>query len=100
MKVAAKHMAEGAYLIISVPNVQHPVRWRGDPTHVTPWNYKDLYMLIRYVGLECVEIVRYNKFPGPTSFLDRLVCSIVDRIYRIDWCDSIVAVGRKQLTGN
>ena len=91
----ADHLTDEGYAVISVPNVQHPVRFWGDATHVTAWPYEHLYGLVRHCGLEVVSIARYNKFPLPHNPIKRFVIRTVCDAFRVDWCDSILAVARK-----
>jgi hypothetical protein len=88
------HLADGGYFMAAVPNIFHPVRYWGDPTHVTFWDYKGLYMLMKYAGLKTVKIARYGK-KQPEGFIETFVSKIVARLYRVDWCDSMLIIGQK-----
>jgi hypothetical protein len=92
---AYEHLCDGACLLATVPNAAHPVRQR-DCTHVTPWPANDLYSLIRGAGFEVVSLTRYNKFPLTKNPMRRWVVQTVCREFRVDWCDSLMAVGRKR----
>lgn len=93
----ARCLAVGGRLVLSVPNTSHPTRYWGDVTHVTPWDYMALYALLGIVGLACIEIARYNKTPGPQTDEERHLVALMARLYRIDWCDSILVVGERQV---
>ena len=88
------HLEKNDYLISTVPNIQHPVRQRADITHITNWDYKALYMLYKFAELEVVEILRYSK-RHPKGIVEKILSRYINRIYRIDWCDSILIIGRK-----
>jgi hypothetical protein len=88
------HLGKNDYLISTVPNIQHPVRQRADITHITNWDYKALYMLYKYADLEVIEISRYSK-RHPKGIVEKILSRYINRIYRIDWCDSVLIVGRK-----
>jgi hypothetical protein len=94
VRSAYGHLCDGASLIATVPNAAHPVRQR-DCTHITPWPANDLYSLMRGAGFEIVAMSRYNKFPLTRNPLRRWVVQTVCREFRVDWCDSIMAIGRK-----
>jgi len=90
----SRHLEKNGYLISTVPNIQHPVRQRADITHITNWNYTALYMLYKYGDLEVIEIARYSK-RHPEGIIEKMLAKYINRIYRIDWCDSILIVGKK-----
>jgi hypothetical protein len=88
------HLEVGGHFVATVPNAAHPVRQR-DPTHLTPWPANDLYSLLRSAGFEVVSMARFNKFPLTTDPLKRWVVETVCQEFRVDWCDSVMATGRK-----
>ncbi|ODS40533.1 MAG: hypothetical protein A7315_02550 [Candidatus Altiarchaeales archaeon WOR_SM1_79] len=90
----SKHLEKNGYFVSTVPNIQHPIRQRSNITHITPWEYKALYMLYKYAGLNVIEISRYSK-RHPHGIIEKILAKYINRIYRIDWCDSILIVGRK-----
>jgi SAM-dependent methyltransferase len=94
----ARILAPGGRFVATVPNTSHPVR-QWDPTHLTPWPVFDFYGLFRMAGLDVERIARYGKRPLSRRPLRRLVAKAVAAQYRIDWCDSILAVGRARVTG-
>jgi hypothetical protein len=96
VRSAFDRLCEGASILATVPNAAHPVRQR-DCTHITPWPPNDLYSLLRSAGFEIVSLARYNKFPLGRGMLTRLIVRTVCREFRVDWCDSIMIVGRKVL---
>lgn len=91
---AFSHLSESGRLVATVPNAAHPVR-QWDCTHVTAWPANDLYSLLRSVGFEVFSMARYNKFPLTADPLKRWVVETVCSEFRIDWCDSIMAVAGK-----
>lgn len=93
LRTLAGHLAPGGRMVITVPNTAHPTRFWA-VTHVTPWDFMSLYALYELAGLACVEIARYNKTPGPQTEEEHRLVAMLARLYRIDWCDSILAVGK------
>lgn len=91
---AFRSLASGGRILASVPNTAHPVRQR-DCTHITPWPANDLYSLLRSAGFRVDTMARYNKFPLTSNPLKRWVVRTVCQEFRVDWCDSILAVGSK-----
>jgi len=90
-----EHLEDEGQLVITVPNVFHPIRYWGDPTHVTHWNYASLYAVCGHVGLQVVDIYRYSKRRGPMDPLSWLVERIMRRLYQIDWCQSIMLIATR-----
>ena len=88
------HLDADGHFVATVPNAAHPVR-QWDPTHLTPWPANDLYSLLRSAGFEVVSMARFNKFPLTTNPLKRWVVETVCQEFRVDWCDSVMATGRK-----
>ncbi|ACU91348.1 class I SAM-dependent methyltransferase [Desulfomicrobium baculatum] len=80
--------------IATVPNVQHPVRYWGDVDHKLPISYANLYALFAVSGYEVAGLWRYSK-AVPNSLLDRFLARRMQKIYRIDWADSICLVAKK-----
>jgi hypothetical protein len=91
---AARLLDDRGFLVATVPNAAHPVR-QWDCTHVTAWPANDLYSLLRSAGLDVITMARYNKAPLTKNPVKRWVVLTVCREFRVDWCDSILAVGRK-----
>jgi len=89
------HLSQDGKIIITVPNISHPIRYWTNPTHVTPWGYSSLYALSRITGYKVKEIYRYNKKPRPLDPLSWVIERIMRRLYRVDWCDSIMLIGQK-----
>jgi SAM-dependent methyltransferase len=87
-------VAPGGILLISVPNPQHPTRHLSNPTHITPLNYLNLYALMKLSGLETIHCARCNKVTGPRWY-ERPLVDIMCRVFRMDWCDTVYAVGKK-----
>jgi SAM-dependent methyltransferase len=92
----ARHLKDNGRFISTVPNIQHPIRQQSNITHITGWDYKALYMLYKYANLKVIEIARYSK-RHPQGIIERILAKYINRIYRIDWCDSILIVGKNSL---
>jgi hypothetical protein len=91
----ARHVAPGGIMQIGVPNPQHPTRQMSNPTHITPWNYLNLCALLELGGLDPFYCARCNKVPGPRWY-ERPFVGMVSRVFRMDWCDTVYAVGRRE----
>jgi predicted SAM-dependent methyltransferase len=93
------HLSEfvngGGYIFITVPNMQHPVRYWGDLDHVTTWTFEDIYGLFKNTGFEVEQLGRYNKQGLPFNPIKRFIIKIVCDVFRVDWCDSIMGLGKK-----
>jgi hypothetical protein len=85
----------GGRFVATVPNASHPVRHWGDATHVTPWPVFDLYGLFRVAGLEVESLARYGKRRLSWRPVRRLIVRAVASEFRVDWCDSLMIVGRR-----
>ena len=92
---AHERLVAGGAILVTVPNAAHPVRQR-DCTHVTPWPVNDLYSLLRSAGFQIESLARYNKFPLTDHPLKRWIVDVVCHEFRMDWCDSIMAIGRRE----
>lgn len=84
-----------AVLILTVPNINHPVRHWGDVTHKTAWNYNAIYPLLEMNGFSVIKIARYSK-KHPQGLIEKFIAQKMASIYRIDWCDSILVKATKQ----
>jgi hypothetical protein len=91
---ASQHLEAGGKIIATVPNTDHPTRQLSNITHKTPWGAHNFYMVFKYANLEVTKIARYSK-RHPQGFMEKLVTKYVSRVYRIDWCDSILMIGEK-----
>lgn len=91
----ARHVAPGGIFQIGTPNPQHPSRHLSNPTHKTPWNYLNLCALLELGGLDPFFCARCNKVAGPRWY-ERPFINMVCRVFRMDWCDTVYAVGRLQ----
>ncbi|MCA1959968.1 MAG: class I SAM-dependent methyltransferase [Desulfomonile sp.] len=90
-----EHLSANGVFLATVPNAAHPVRQR-DCTHITAWPMNDLYSLVRSAGLEVSRMARYNKKPLTRNPLKKWVVMAACEAFRIDWCDSLLIVGRKE----
>jgi SAM-dependent methyltransferase len=92
-----RHLTDSGVLLATVPNAHHPVRQRSTVMHVVAWPFGDLYGLFRECGYRVVKLARYNKHPLGWNPLKRLVVKIVCEKFRVDWCDSVLIAGMKDL---
>lgn len=87
-------LASKGLLFATVPNAAHPVRQR-DCTHITPWPANDLYSILRSAGFQIIKLMRYNKYPLTEDPFKRWIVETVCQEFRMDWCDSLLIIGRK-----
>ncbi len=92
---AAGHLELQGIFVCTTPNMLHPTRYWGDPTHRSTWNYADLYALCASAGLSVKHIVRYSR-QQPKGFVNRFLARRISTLFNIDWCDSILLVAAKQ----
>ena len=88
-------LTDNGLTAITVPNAQHPVRFWGDPTHVTSWPYQYIYSLVKNNKLRIKTVARYTKYKFPRNPIKKYIIRSVCDIFRIDWCDSILVVAQK-----
>lgn len=91
---AGKLLTDGGKIIVTVPNISHPNRQRSNITHKTPWGFWSLYMPFKMANLEVVKVARYSK-RHPKGLIEKIIIYYVSRVYRMDWCDSILMIGKK-----
>ena len=87
-------LAPGGRFAATVPNTSHPVR-QWNATHVTAWPFLDLYGLFRLAGFEVEQLARYTKRRLTRRPFRRMIVRAVAQEFRVDWCDSILIVGRR-----
>ena len=92
-------LVPGGRFAATVPNTAHPVRHWGDATHVTAWPVMQLHGLFRLAGLEVDQLARYTKRRLTWRPVRRMIVKTVAREFRVDWCDSILIVGRRPSEG-
>ena len=85
----------GGYLFITVPNNMHPVRFWSHVDHITNWGFEDIYSLFKNIDFEVEQLARYNKYRLTLNPIKRLITNIVCEVFRVDWCDSIMGLGKK-----
>jgi hypothetical protein len=95
MYKASSHLESEGKLIATVPNIAHPIRQISNITHRTAWGYNSLYMLFKYADLNVVKIARYSK-RHPEGYNEVLLTEQLSKLYGIDWCDSILTLGKKE----
>jgi hypothetical protein len=95
MKQLRPYLTTDGHLIITVPNMSHPVRYWGDIDHVTTWTHEDIYGLLKNSGFGVVNFGRYNKRRLPFNPIKRYVVKTVCDVFRVDWCDSLFCMARK-----
>lgn len=86
----------GGFVLFSVPNVCLPIV-QSEFTHVTNIGYADLGAIMRWAGLEVMDISRLHFGRGWERTLHRTLLAPVHRLFRTCFCRSIVALGRRPL---
>ncbi len=94
MYKVSQYLQQAGKIIATVPNISHPNRQISNITHKCPWGYDSFYMIFQYAHLEVIKIARYSK-RHPHGFMEKLITRYVSRVYRMDWCDSILMIGQK-----
>lgn len=94
-------LEENGALLVTVPNVAHSNRFRGDPDHKTYLSYPTLYYLASHANLDVKSMYKYSK-RKPCGFVEKFFAKHIGALYRIDWADSIamLAVKKGDLHGN
>lgn len=91
----SSRLATNGMVIFTVPNIQHPNRQISNITHITPWGHSGMYFLLESSGISPVSLVRYGK-TSPNGIFEKLLAKSIARLYRMDWCDSILIAGIKK----
>lgn len=95
MKQIVTFLEPGGIVAITVPNILHPIRFQTTATHVSAWSFEELYGLLKDSGLKVEQISRYGKYRLTRNPIKRIIIRIVSQAYTMDWCDSIMIIGRK-----
>lgn len=84
----------GGMLMVSTPNVDHPTRFWRDCTHITPFRYDELAGFLIAAGFSNIEIWRVCRMRWQER-LRLIFAAPTLRLLGVDYCPSIVVVGRK-----
>ena len=90
-----EHLPPGGQLLITTPNVDHPVRFWRDCTHVTPFRYDELAGFLTAAGYDDVRIWRVGRMKWQDR-LRRIWAAPVLRLLGIDYAPTILAIGRNK----
>lgn len=93
-KCLVRHLSNNGYILLTTPNINHPTRQHSEITHITNWEFKSLFMLYKISNLKNIHIYRYSK-RHPQGLVEKILAHYINKIYRIDWCDSILIIGQK-----
>ena len=89
----------GGRFAATVPRTPRTRCASGTPRTSRPGQLLDLYGLFRLAGLEVEQLARYTKRRLSRRPIRRLIVKTVAREFRVDWCDSILIVGRRPPEG-
>lgn len=93
-KKAASILKENGLIVISTPNVCHPVYLWRDCTHITPVRHDELYGLLHSTGFSDIEIFRSGKFKWKQRFWAFVFRPLI-KLLRMDYYPSIIATARR-----
>jgi SAM-dependent methyltransferase len=89
-------LASGGKLILSTPNMVHPVRyWEGGVAHRVPYYYAELGGLLLSRGFEVVNIYRVFNDAFFQYVMRVYLFSLVHRFLGIDFAKSILVVAKR-----
>jgi len=95
LKKASSSLNDNGLIVISTPNVCHPVVFWRDFTHITPVRYDELSGLLLSAGFSDVKIYRSGSFRLRDRFF-ALVFRPLIRLLRMDWFPGIIATARRR----
>lgn len=98
LRQVAAHLEPHGLFACTVPNLFHPTAYWRDPTHRTPWTYRDLYAACVLAGLDVTGIWRYGR-QRPKGLVNRLLARRIASLFTMDWCDYILLVARRAARG-
>ena len=81
-------------MILTTPNVYKPGQY-WDITHLTPYQYKDLGVVLLCQQFELVEICRLFNAPFMQFVIKTFLLLPIFRFLGIDFAKSILVVARK-----
>ncbi len=93
-KKAQSQLKEGGYIMVSTPNVCHPVNLWTDCSHITAVRHNVLYYLLSSAGFKDIQIYRGGKI----KWKDRLWAFVYRpllKLLRLDYIRHIIVTGRK-----
>lgn len=92
---SARILKKGGRIVVSTPNVCHPVHFWRDCTHITPVRHNELYGLLHSAGFEDIKIYRSGKIKLKYRLL-ALYYRPLFKLLNIDFMPSIIAVGTRK----
>lgn len=90
---ASNLLKKGGFLVVSTPNVCHPVHFWRDCTHITPVRHNELYGLLLLGGFKEINIYRAGKLKWKEklwAFIHRPLIKLL----KMDFMPTIIATAR------
>lgn len=81
----------GGRIVVSTPNVCHPVHFWRDCTHITPLRYDELYGLLASAGFEDIMIYRSGKLKLKEKVWALIYRPLI-KLLKMDFMPSIIVV--------
>lgn len=95
MGAASRLLNRGGHIVITTPNVCHPVVFWRDCTHITPLRYDEVYGLLHSSGFEDIKVFRLGKFKLKQQIVAFLYSPLL-KLLRMDYMPGILAIARKR----
>ncbi|MFQ5441392.1 MAG: class I SAM-dependent methyltransferase [Thermodesulfobacteriota bacterium] len=95
LRTSATILNENGLIVISTPNVCHPVYLWRDCTHITPVRHDELYGLLHSTGYSDIEIFRSGKFKWKQRLWAAFYRPLI-KLLRMDYYPSIIATARRR----
>ncbi|WP_303721352.1 class I SAM-dependent methyltransferase [Malonomonas rubra] len=88
-------LSPGGVILVSTPNVHHPVRFWRDCTHITPFSYDELAGILITIGFDGCVAYRTKTNMGLRKKIVAYVCRPLISLLGIDYATGIVVIGSK-----
>lgn len=90
---ASKLLKKGGFLVVSTPNVCHPVHFWRSCMHITPVRHDELYNLLLSAGFKDIRIYRAGKLKWKEKLWAFIYRPLI-KLLKMDFMPSIIATAR------